>query len=109
MEDNWIKKLDRAARKRDGLVKPTQEDVPIMNLKTLRESAGLTQNEMAERLSMSRGSISLFERKGTGASIEKLTRYVEACGGELDLSFRSTKGFTVKLELSSSTQQGRAL
>jgi ribosome-binding protein aMBF1 (putative translation factor) len=65
------------------------------DLRALREAAGLTQAEMAERTRMDQSQISRLERQGdTRLSI--LKRYVEALGGELNL-VATVGGKTVRL------------
>jgi predicted transcriptional regulator len=65
------------------------------DLRTLREAAGITQAELAERTKMDQSQISRLERQGdTRLSI--LKRYVEALGGELNL-VATVRGKTVRL------------
>jgi predicted transcriptional regulator/DNA-binding XRE family transcriptional regulator len=53
-----------------------------ISLRQLRELAGVTQEEMARRLSVRQASISKIERRGD-IHINSLRRYVEALGAEL--------------------------
>lgn len=107
MGDDWIKRLDRAARKRDGLERP--EPIPTLNLKSLRETVGLTQTELAERLSMSRSSISYIERSGNKCSIENLIAFANGCGGQIEFSFHSSKECVFKIRLDSASPNTRNL
>lgn len=71
------------------------QDVIESDLRTLREAAGLTQAEIAERTQMDQSQISRLERQGdTRLSI--LKRYVEALGGELSI-VATVRGKTVRL------------
>jgi predicted transcriptional regulator len=70
-------------------------DLVESDLRALREAAGITQAEMAERTEMDQSQISRLERQGdTRLSI--LKRYVEALGGELNL-VATVRGKTVRL------------
>lgn len=53
-----------------------------MSLKALRQAAGLTQLEMAERLGVGQAAISKIEQRGD-IQISSLQRYVEALGARL--------------------------
>ena len=67
------------------------------DLRALREAAGITQAEMAQRTQMDQSQISRLERQGdTRLSI--LKRYVEALGGELKL-VATIRGKTVRLSV----------
>jgi predicted transcriptional regulator len=54
------------------------------DLRTLREAAGVTQEELAERVAVDQSQISRLERQGD-ARLSLLKRYVEALGGELQI------------------------
>ncbi|WP_070971806.1 helix-turn-helix domain-containing protein [Vibrio sonorensis] len=57
-------------------------------LLSMRESAGLTQQQVAERMGTKEANISRLE-KGTGnPTVKTLMKYAKACGCQLDLSFR---------------------
>jgi predicted transcriptional regulator len=71
------------------------KELVASDLRTLREAAGVTQAEMAQRTQMDQSQISRLERRGdTRLSI--LKRYVEALGGELNL-VATIRGKTVRL------------
>ena len=56
------------------------------DLRALREGAGVTQEEIAEKVEMDQSQISRLERQGGGdARVSLLKRYVEALGGEIHI------------------------
>lgn len=55
-----------------------------MDLRALREAAGLTQAELAERIDMTQPDLSKFERR-EDHRIATLQRYVSALGGRLKI------------------------
>ena len=59
-------------------------DLVEEDLRTLREAAGVTQEELAERVAVDQSQISRLERQGD-ARLSLLKRYVEALGGELQI------------------------
>lgn len=60
----------------------------ISTLLSMRESAGLTQQEVAQRMGTKESNVSRLE-KGTGnPTIKTLMKYAKACGCELDFGFR---------------------
>lgn len=67
------------------------------DLRALREAAGLTQEDVAERLRLDQSQVSRVERQGdTRVSI--LKRYVEALGGEMKI-VATVRGKTVRLPI----------
>ncbi|HFY9634337.1 TPA: helix-turn-helix domain-containing protein, partial [Salmonella enterica] len=51
----------------------------------MRENAGLTKTEVAQRLDIRPSAISRLERNPLGASIKTLSRYADACGAKIDI------------------------
>lgn len=49
-------------------------------LRNLRKEAGLTAQQLAERMNISQPAVSRIERNAYKASIETLERYANACG-----------------------------
>ncbi|AWC21066.1 MULTISPECIES: helix-turn-helix domain-containing protein [Aminobacter] len=68
-----------------------------LSLKALRQAVGLTQLQMAERLSVGQAAISKIEQRGD-VQISSLQRYVEALGARLriDAAFPSDIGFAAE-------------
>ncbi|EHK6027580.1 helix-turn-helix transcriptional regulator [Vibrio parahaemolyticus] len=60
----------------------------ISTLLSMRETAGLTQSQVAERMGTKESNISRLE-KGTGnPTIKTLMKYAKACGYRLDFGYR---------------------
>jgi transcriptional regulator with XRE-family HTH domain len=55
-----------------------------MDLRALREAAGLTQEELAQRVEITQSQLSKMERR-EDHRISTLRRYVEALGGSLEI------------------------
>jgi predicted transcriptional regulator len=55
-----------------------------MDLRTLREAAGLTQGELAAKVDITQSQLSKVERR-EDHRISTLRRYVKALGGELEV------------------------
>lgn len=55
-----------------------------MDLRALREAAGLTQGELAERIEITQSQLSKMERR-EDHRISTLRRYVQALGGSLEI------------------------
>jgi len=64
--------------------KEVADELLQMELRELRETAGITQNEMAERLKKAQPEISRLERRDD-FHLSTLQQYVSALGGELEI------------------------
>ena len=58
----------------------------IDQLLSMRTSAGLSQQELAERMGTQKSNVSRLEHGRTNPSWRMLTRYAHACGYELKLT-----------------------
>jgi len=58
----------------------------IDQLLSMRSQAGLTQEEVAERMHTQKSNISRLERGNANPSWSTLVRYAHACGFDLSLS-----------------------
>ena len=58
----------------------------IDQLLSVRNSAGLTQQEVAERMGTQKSNINRLEHGRSNRSWKMLTRYARACGYELKLT-----------------------
>ncbi|MCW9715006.1 helix-turn-helix domain-containing protein [Avibacterium volantium] len=56
-------------------------------LKSLRQQAGLTVSQVAERMGVSQPAVSKLEKNASRASVMTLQRYAQACGAELLISY----------------------
>ena len=72
--------LERQAK----IARRTKELLLEADLRELRKLVGVTQEQLAERLEMSQGQVSLSERREDHL-LSTLRRYVEALGGELEV------------------------
>ena len=80
---DFLKKLpaDRRARIEESAGKK----VATIRLQLAREAAGVTQEELAERMHMTQPALSRFERR-PNITMSVLQRYVEALGGKLEVN-----------------------
>ena len=62
------------------------EDVEEMNLRALREAAGLTQAELAARADMLQPVVARLEGGRSAPQLATLRRYVRALGGEVEVT-----------------------
>jgi predicted transcriptional regulator len=77
--------------------KEALRDLLEEDLRALREAAGVTQEELAEKVGADQSQISRLERQGGGdARVSLLKRYVEALGGEIQI-VATLRGKVVRL------------
>ena len=62
----------------------------IDQLLTMRTKAGLTQEQVAERMQTQKSNISRLEKGNSNPSWSTLLKYAQACGFELTLKARQT-------------------
>lgn len=67
-----------------------------LTLRELRKSLGITQAQMAEMLGKNQENISRFENR-PDVLVSKLREFVEALGGELEISVKTKEDKLVKL------------
>jgi transcriptional regulator with XRE-family HTH domain len=75
--------------------KEALRDLLEEDLRALCEAAGVTQEELAEKVAADQSQISRLERRGD-ARVSLLKRYVEALGGELQI-VATLRGKVVRL------------
>ena len=68
----------------------SEEFVLIDQLIMMRTKAGLTQEQVAERMHTQKSNISRMERGNGNPSWQPLTKYAQACGFELMLQARQS-------------------
>lgn len=61
-----------------------EQELLEMDLRALREAAGLTQEELAQRITVTQSQLSKMERR-EDHRISTVRRYVAALGGELEI------------------------
>ena len=68
----------------------TPDQLPVM-LRSLRQRAGLTQTQLAERLGISQQSYARLEARPAAASVERLSKLLRALDAELVIHTRDDK------------------
>ncbi len=61
-----------------------EQELLEMDLRALREAAGLTQEELAQRVAVTQSQLSKLERR-EDFRLSTLRRYVSALGGQLEI------------------------
>ena len=74
-----------------AVLKQTDEIIKLSRLNRLRESVGLTQQQVADKLAIKQASISQIET-GEDPRLSTLIRYISALGGKLSLSVTMPEG-----------------
>jgi transcriptional regulator with XRE-family HTH domain len=75
------------AERRERMQRRVEAELAAMELAELRASRGLTQEELAQRLSTRQANVSQMERR-TDMHISTLKQVIEAMGGELVITAR---------------------
>lgn len=75
----------------------TPDQLPSM-LRSLRQRAGLTQAQLAERLGISQQSYARLEARPAAASVERLSKLLRALDAELVIHTRDDKQTTTSDE-----------
>lgn len=70
-----------------GKLPHRESQQPGYLLRTIRQNAGLTQNELADRLSITQQAISQAERWNANPTAEMMFSWALACGRRLELCF----------------------
>tara|TARA_R110000868_G_scaffold244669_7_gene501069 strand:+ start:1093 stop:1392 length:300 start_codon:yes stop_codon:yes gene_type:complete len=63
----------------------------IDTLVTMRNKAGMTQEQVAQKLGTQKSNISRLERGSTNPSWKTLQNYAHACGFEISMKLKSLK------------------
>jgi transcriptional regulator with XRE-family HTH domain len=100
--DDMLKRRPVDREKADQLRAEMELEVARYRLRELRQAAGYTQVSLAAAIGVGQNRVSQLEHGRLGASrVDTLRRYVEATGGELELSVKRPDGSRVLLSLSS--------
>ncbi|RLE28016.1 MAG: hypothetical protein DRJ65_01020 [Acidobacteria bacterium] len=75
------------ALRRWGKLCQREAQQPGYVLRSARQDAGLTQNQLAERLKISQQAVSLTERWGANPTAELMFAWAQACERRLELRF----------------------
>lgn len=62
----------------------------IDSLLSMRQKAGLTQEQLAERMGTQKGNISRLEKGSSNPSWKTLEKYAHACGFDISMAFKRT-------------------
>ena len=79
----YIKKLPAAQRA--AVAEGTRHKVAAIRLQQAREVAGLTQEEVAQRMGVTQASLSRMEHR-PDVKLSNIRKYVEALGGTLEIN-----------------------
>jgi len=77
------------ALRRWGKLPALERDVVGYLMRELREQAGLTQKELADRLGVSQEAVQQAERWSANPTVELLRAWAAACGGEVEINLRA--------------------
>ncbi len=66
-----------------GRLPDREASVPGYLLRTARESAGLTQTQLAEKLGITQQAVARAERWGSNPTVDLMKRWAKACGKSL--------------------------
>ena len=86
-----------APERQERIRKRTQELLDELPLQELRQARELSQEELAEVLGLNQATISKLERR-TDMYLSSLRRFVEAMGGELEITANFPEG-RVRIQL----------
>lgn len=96
-----LKSFKKAAMKRRGVAEEYRALSPAYEIRrklvALRQEAGLTQEQVAERLNTSKGNISRLESVNSNISpkLSTLTDYAAAIGYKLKIDFIPDRSFRI--------------
>jgi DNA-binding XRE family transcriptional regulator len=68
-----------------GKLPDREADVPGYLLRTIRESAGLTQTQLAEKLRITQQAVARAERWSSNPTVGFIKRWARACGRKLEI------------------------
>ena len=84
--EKYHKKIDKLLRDRPDIAQRATELAAEQKiLKTLRETKGFTQKELAEILEVSQAHVSKLEKQ-TSYRLNTLVKFIKATGGELQIT-----------------------
>jgi transcriptional regulator with XRE-family HTH domain len=84
---DWEKKVLSAPGATERIAEIEDELRLAAGLTALREKAGLTQRELADRIGVSQPRVAAIERS-SNVTLDVLDQYVEALGGQLEIVVR---------------------
>jgi transcriptional regulator with XRE-family HTH domain len=81
--DSYIKKLPAAER--TAIAEGARQKIAAIRLQQVREAAGLTQEQVAQRMGVTQANLSRLEHR-PDVKLSNIRKYVEAVGGRLEVS-----------------------
>jgi transcriptional regulator with XRE-family HTH domain len=72
-----------------GKLPAREVDVPGYQLRTVRESAGLTQAELAKYMGITQQAVARAERWSSNPTVGFIRRWARACGRSFELRFEN--------------------
>jgi DNA-binding XRE family transcriptional regulator len=81
--------LEWSTLRRWGKLPDREAQVPGYLLRCARESAGLTQVQLAEQLGITQQAVARAERWSSNPTVAFMRRWTRACGRRLELHFKS--------------------
>lgn len=80
--DQYIRKLPAAQR--TAIEEGARQKIAALRLQQAREAAGMTQEEVAERMGITQATLSRLEHRGD-VKLSNIRRFIEAIGGTLEM------------------------
>jgi transcriptional regulator with XRE-family HTH domain len=80
---NYSKKLPAAER--TAIAEGARRKINSLRLQQVREAAGLTQEQVAQRMGVTQASLSRLEHR-SDVKLSNIRKYIEAVGGRLEVS-----------------------
>jgi transcriptional regulator with XRE-family HTH domain len=80
---SYLKKLPPAERA--AIAEGARQKINSLRLQQVREAAGLTQEQVAQRMGVTQASLSRLEHR-PDVKLSNIRKYIEAVGGRLEVS-----------------------
>ena len=81
--------IEWSTLRRWGKLPPWEVDVPGFLLREARQSSGLTQGALADRLGITQQAVSQAQRWSSNPTVDLMRRWLESCGHRLELHVES--------------------
>lgn len=101
--DSYIKKLPTAER--TAIAEGARQKIAAIRLQQVREAAGLTQEQVAQRMGVTQASLSRLEHR-PDVKLSNIRKYVEAVGGRLEVSVVMPKRATRRVASAGKPRNG---
>lgn len=101
--DSYVKKLPAAERA--AIAVGARQKIAALRLRQVREAAGLTQEEVAQRMGVTQASLSRLEHR-PDVKLSNIRKYIEAIGGRLEVSVVMPKRATRRMTSAGKPRNG---